>query len=127
MSGWGSEWSGNKQIFWNPPADVHSFKWDFSVTGGKMLRIDLTAAPDYAPLTITLGCYRQLSQNYYQLQSQHEMHFAGYATSVRRQTVGLPLSIDPKCVSADMYRLLFVAKPQEGRTFGGIDMIEVNR
>lgn len=127
MSGWGSEWSGNKQIFWNPQPPSQAFKWDFSVTGGKVLRVYLTAAPDYANMDITLGCYRQVSQNYYQLQSQHKQFYNGYATSVRRQVVVWPLTFDPKCASADMYRLLFVAKQSEGRTFGGIDSIVVQR
>lgn len=127
MSGWGSEWSGNKQIFWNPQAPAYAFKWDFSVAAGKMLRINLTAAPDYADLDIRLGCYRQITENYYQLDSQHNLFFEGYATSVRRRSVSYPLTIDPKCRNAAMYRLLFVARQREGRTFGGIDSIVVTR
>ena len=127
MSGWGNFWSGNKQIFWNPQAPAYAFKWDFSVAAGKMLRINLTAAPDYADLDIRLGCYRQVSENYYQLESQHNLFFEGYATSVRRRSVVYPLTNDPKCRTADMYRLLFVAKQREGRTFGGIDNIVVTR
>jgi len=127
MSGWGSEWSGNKQIFWNPQPPAKAFKWDFSVTGGKMLRIYLTAAPDYANLSIKLGCYRQVSENYYQLSSEHKMFYEGYATSVRRRSVAYPLTFDPKCATADMYRLLFIAQQSEGRTFGGIDSIVVTR
>ncbi len=127
MSGWGSEWSGNKQIFWDPQPPGKAFKWDFSVTGGKMLRVYLTAAPDYADLSITIGCYRQVSDNYYQLQSQHSMVYEGYATSVRRKSVAYPMTSDPKCATADMYRLLFVALQKEGKTFGGIDSIVVTR
>jgi hypothetical protein len=127
MSGWGSDWSGNKQIFWNPQPPGYAFKWDFSVTAGKMLRINLTAAPDYANLDIRLGCYRQVSANYYQLDSQHNLFFEGYATSVRRRFVSYPLTVDPKCRDAAMYRLLFVAKQSEGRTFAGIDSIVVTR
>lgn len=127
MSGWGSEWSGNKQIFWNPQPPGFAFKYDFSVAAGKMLRINLTAAPDYANLDIRLGCYRQLSENYYQLDSQHNLFFEGYATSVRHRFVSYPLTVDPKCRDAAMYRLLFVAKQSEGRTFAGIDSIVVTR
>ncbi|GGD88688.1 hypothetical protein GCM10011515_05450 [Tsuneonella deserti] len=125
MSGWGSEWSRDRQIFWNPQPPAYVFKWDFSVSAARYLRINLTAAPDYAPLTIRLGCYRQTAANYYQLLSEHVMYHDGYATSVRRQSVGFPIVVDPKCKTADMYRLLFVAKPSEGRTFGGIDNIVV--
>jgi len=115
MAGFGNEWSGNKQIFWNPQPPHNAFKWDFSAPGGKMLRIYLTAAPDYANLTIRLGCYRQVSENYYQLMSQRFMSYNGYASTVIRRQVVYPLVFDPQCQNADMFRLLFTAQPAGAR------------
>jgi len=127
MSGWGSQWSGNKQIFWNPLPPYYAFKWDFSAPGGQLLKINLTGAPDYADLTIRLGCYRQMSSNYYQLKSQHLLSYKGYASTVLRRTVTYPLFVDPQCKAADMFRLTFTATQSAGKTFGGIDSIEVTR
>lgn len=127
MTGFGNEWSGNKQIFWNPQPPHNAFKWDFSAPGGAMLRIYLTAAPDYANLNIRLGCYRQVSENYYQLMSQRLMTYNGYASTVTRRQVVYPLVFDPQCKNADMFRLLFTAQPAGNKTFGGIDSIVVSK
>jgi hypothetical protein len=127
MSGWGSQWSGNKQIFWNPQPPGSSFKWDFSAPGGAMLRIYLTAAPDYGNMSIRLGCYQKVSENYYQLRSQHLLSYEGHASSVSRRMVAYPLAIDPKCKTADMFRLLFTSQPMSGRVLGGIDSIVVSK
>lgn len=127
MSGWGSQWSGNRQIFWNPQAPGNAFKWDFSAVGGRLLHINLTAAPDYADLTIRLGCYEQVSEHQYQLRAQVTRAYNGYAAAVTRRQVIFNVALDPRCRDADMFRLLFTANPVTNRRFAGIDNIVVTR
>ena len=127
MSGWGSQWSGNRQIFWNPQAPGNVFKWDFAAPGGRILRIHLTGAPDYADLVIRLGCYRKLGENQYQLAAQRTLSYNGRASQVVRRQVAYPLYLVPQCRTADALRLVFTANPVSNRKFAGIDAIEVSR
>ncbi len=125
MTSFGSTWSGNKQIFWNPAA-AHSFKWDFKAPAGKRLTLDLTAAPDYGLMKITLVCYKQHAPPYtfyVPVETVARTH-DGYATSVRRQRVEILLSAP--CRQADAYRLIFtLTQASPDRRFGGIDRIVV--
>lgn len=121
MTPFGTAWSGNKHIFWNPTPIVmyKGFYWDFKAPGTKTISIDLTAAPDYRKMQISLMCY-VLAGPYKtpNLITQVRM-YDGYATTVKRQNVTFA-----PCGGGPFYRLIF--KPFVGpanRPFGGIDRI----
>lgn len=55
MQGFGSDWSGNAQLFWLCPKQGPELKVSFTVTeSGKGLRFGFTRAPDYGTFQVSL-------------------------------------------------------------------------
>lgn len=129
MTGWGSQWSGGKQIFW-APGDMNSFKYDFSAVAGVLVVVNYTTAPDYADVQVKLGCYRKVGDGpgQYQYLGQIVRSYSGYSQTVARQRLVFPVRNHPQCRNGDAWRLIFTMLPSaSGKVRGGIDSILVTR
>lgn len=129
MTPFGSGWSGNKQIFWNPV--FYRFQWDFKAPDAKTLALDLTAAPDYGKMKITLRCFITIAGQFgmpIPSAAEQVKMYDGYATSVQRRH--LLLFQYGQCMKAKGYRLTFELWPSSAhpdRRLGGIDRIVVSK
>jgi hypothetical protein len=128
MTSFGTSWSANKQLFWKPGAD--SFEWQFKDRTARTIKLDLTAAPDYGSMTISLHCVRRMPPYYGKVMwlTLATVSFDGYAPSVQRKRVEMTKPAGSICDPPGIHKLVFkLTATAPDRRYGGIDRFWITK
>lgn len=117
MSGFGTGWSGNAQLFWGggSPGAVLDLTLDVAEEGIYEVELHMTRAPDFGRLRIQVD------------NKSVEERFDGYAPAV---TPSGPISVGRFTLERGARKVSFMIdgkNPQSSNYFAGIDFIRINK